>query len=191
MSCVDRLFIFLNMPFRTILLLSVLLLILVQCKPKKSEAIPEEYNGPIMEAANVTTYYSDSARIKLKLTTPLQLEYDNGDREFPKGLYLEFYDKDGSISSTLKADYCYYTNKDALYKATGNVIVKGMKNNDQLNTEELFWNQKKEIVFTDKFVRIEKDGEIHMGDGLVAKQDFSEYSITHSRGNITLQEKEN
>jgi LPS export ABC transporter protein LptC len=153
--------------------------------------IPEEYNGPVMEATNVTTYYSDSAHIKLKLITPLQLEFDNGDREFPKGLFLEFYESDGTTSSTLRADYCYFTQKDGLYKATGNVIVKGMKNNDQLDTEELFWNQKKEIVFTDKFVRIEKDGEIHMGDGLEAKQDFSEYSITHSRGNITLDENNN
>ncbi len=176
------------MLLRILLLLTAGLLAMTGCKTKKGEVIPEDYNGPIMEASNVTTYYSDSARIKLKLVTPLQLEYDNGDREFPKGLYLEFYDTDGSISSTLEADYCYYTNKNALYKATGNVIVKGMKHHDQLNTEELYWNQKKEIVFTDKFVRIEKDGEIHMGDGLKAKQDFSEYSITHSRGNITLEE---
>jgi hypothetical protein len=37
-------------------------------------------------------------------------------------------------------------------------------------------------------VRIEKDGEIHMGDGLEAKQDFSEYSILKSRGSIILDE---
>jgi len=179
------------MLFRITLLLYTGLLVLYQCKPNEETLIPEEYKGPMMEATNLTTFYSDSAHIKLKMTTPIQLEFDNGDREFPKGLDMEFFEKDGSTSSTMRADYCYFTKKDGLYKATGNVVVKGMMHNDQLNTEELFWNEKKEIVFTDKFVRIEKDGEIHMGDGLKAKQDFSEYTILKSRGNISLDENNN
>ncbi len=179
------------MLFRIIILLYTSLIVLYQCKPKEETTIPEEYNGPIVEATNLTTLYSDSARIKMKMTTPIQLEFDNGDREFPNGLNLEFFEKDGSTSSTLRADYCYFTKKDGLYKATGNVIIKGMKHNDQLNTEELFWNEKKEIVFTEKFVRIEKDGEIHMGDGLEARQDFSEYTILKSRGNISLKDNNN
>jgi len=179
------------MLFRIIILISTSLIVLYQCKPKEGTTIPEEYNGPMMEAINLTTLYSDSAHIKMKMVTPIQLEFDNGDREFPKGLDIEFYENDGSTSSTLRADYCYFTKKTGLYKATGNVIIKGMKHNDQLNTEELFWNEKKETVFTEKFVRIEKDGEIHMGDGLEAKQDFSEYTIMKSRGNISLKENNN
>ena len=165
-----------------------LVLFLLQCKTKDEIVSLEEYNGPVVEARDVLTYYSDSAVVKLKLEADKQLEFDNGDREFPEGLYLEFYERDGSTSSTMRCDYCYYTKKENLYKATGNVIIKGIKNDEQLNTEELFWNQKKETIFTDKFVRIEKDGEIHMGDGLEAKQDFSEYSILKSRGSIILEE---
>ena len=46
------------------------------------------------------------------------------------------------------------------------------------------WTQKKEEVFTDKFVRIEKDGELHVGDGLEAKQDFSYWKILNSMKNL-------
>lgn len=151
----------------------------------------EEYTGPGVEADNITTLYSDSARIKLKLVAQKQLEFLNGDREFPEGLYLEFYENDGSITSTMRADYCYYTKEDDLYKATGDVVIKGVKKKELLNTEELFWSQKEEKVFTEKFVRIEKDGEIHMGDGLEAKQDFSEYKMLKSRGTILLEQDEN
>jgi len=174
--------------FPEYLLLIVVFPFLVSCGDKEGMVSLEEYTGPVVEATDVTTLYSDSARLKLKLKAKKQLEYSSGDREFPEGIYLEFYDPDGTISSTMRADYCYYTDEDELYKATGNVVIKGIKKEEQLNTEELFWNQKEETVFTEKFVRIEKDGEIHMGDGLEAKQDFSEYRMLRSRGTILLEE---
>lgn len=160
------------------------------CKPRDESIAFEEYNGPVVEAEHVVTYYSDSARVTLKLEAAKQLEFDNGDREFPRGVYLEFYDKDGKISSTMRGDYCYYTQATGTYRASGDVVIKGVKKQEQLNTEELFWNQREETIYTDKFVRIEKDGEIHMGDGLEANQDFTEYSILKSRGSIYLDEDE-
>ncbi len=158
----------------------------------KSDEITEiqEYTGPIREGRNLVIYRSDSAIVTLKMTTPRILDFGSGDQEFPEGFFLEFYDKKGNPTSSLKADYCYYTKKDDLYKATGNVVVQDQETNDRLDTEELFWNRKKEEVFTDKFVRIEKDGELHVGDGLEAKQDFSYWKILNSKGTITLKDQE-
>ena len=164
--------------------------ILLGCKPGKKEVDEmQEYTGPILEIRDAVTYYSDSAVVKLKMTAPLQLEFGNGDREFPEGLKLEFFDEKGEPTSTLRADYCYYTKKDNLYKATGNVVIQDVETNDRLNTEELYWDQKKEEVYTDKFVRIEKDGELHVGEGLEAKTDFSYWKILHSKGTISLNEE--
>lgn len=159
------------------------------CHIKKDELIEiQEYTGPIIELGPATTYYSDSARVKMRMEAPRQLEFGSGDREFPEGLFLQFFDSEGDPTSTLKADYCYYSKKEDLYKATGNVVVQDVETNDRLDTEELYWNQKEEEVFTEKFVRIEKDGELHIGDGLEAKQDFSYWKILNSKGTITLNE---
>jgi len=149
----------------------------------------EEYTGPIVELGPATTYYSDSAVVKMKMEAPHQLEYGNGDREFPEGLHLEFFDINGNRTSTLRANYCYYTSKEDLYKATGNVVVINTQNGDRLDTEELFWNQKKETVFTDKFVKIEQNGELQMGDGLEAKQDFSYWKLINYKGTIDLKDQ--
>ena len=162
------------------------------CENKTDEIMEiQEYTGPIREGRNLVIYRSDSAIVTLKMTTPRILDFGSGDQEFPEGFFLEFYDKKGNPTSSLKADYCYYTKKNDLYKATGNVIVQDRETNDRLDTEELFWNRKKEEVFTDKFVRIEKDGELHVGDGLEAKQDFSYWKILNSKGTITLKDQEN
>jgi LPS export ABC transporter protein LptC len=173
----------------TYCLLSCCLLANYSCA-NKNEAMLEiqEYTGPIREGENLVLYRSDSAIVTLKMETPKILDFGSGDQEFPQGFFLEFYDKEGNPTSSLRADYCYYTKKDDLYKATGNVVVQDRETDDKLNTEELFWNRKKQEVFTDKFVRIEKDGELHVGDGLVAKQDFSYWKILNSKGRISLNE---
>ena len=169
------------------LLLSAVLFL--NCSSKNNEILEiQEYTGPVLEMGPAITYYSDSAVVTMKMEAPKQLEFGNGDREFPEGLSMEFFDRQGNPTSTLRADYCYYTRKEDLYKATGNFVLKNLENNDRLDTEELFWNEKKEDVFTEKFVRIEKDGEIQTGDGLKAKQDFSYYEILNSKGTITLDE---
>lgn len=157
--------------------------------PDKKVMEAEEYTGPIFEQTDVRTFYSDSAVVIMKMETPLQYDYLDGNREFPEGLYLEFYDKLGKVSSTMRCDYCFYDTKERVWKATGDVEIVSFKENQKLNTEELNWNPTKEKVYTDKFVRIETDNEILMGEGLEADQDFSTYSIKKVKGSIPLKEK--
>jgi len=148
----------------------------------------EEYTGPIVELGPAVTYYSDSAVVKMKLEAPRQLEMGNGDREFPEGLHIEFFDLTGASTSTLRANYCYYTSKEDLYKATGNVVIINTLTGDRLDTEELFWNRSKETVFTEKFVKIVQDGDLQTGNGLEAKQDFSSWRLKNFTGTMSMQE---
>ncbi len=154
------------------------------CIYKSGEDIEiQEYSGPIVELGPAINYYSDSAVVKMRMEAPRQLIFGNGDREFPEGLYIEFFE-DEKPSSTLRADYCYYTKKDELYKATGNVVAQNIMTQDRLDTEELYWNERKGEVFTEKFVRVEQNGQITTGVGLEAKQDFSYYKILDVQGTL-------
>jgi LPS export ABC transporter protein LptC len=157
----------------------------------QDDAVPnmEEYTGPLMELDDVTLYYSDSAIVKIKLEAEQQLNLQNGDQEYPKGMYLEFYDNQSQLISTMRADYAYYNSEESLWRATGNVVIVSQKENRQLDTEELFWDQREKKVFTEKFVRIEQDDEIIMGEGLEAPQDFSDYTLKKARGTIMLEQQ--
>lgn len=179
------------LPYLLLLFSAFLLLEISGCGNKDADIKKvEEYAGPIVELGPATTYYSDSAVVKMKMDAPRQLELGNGDREFPEGLHIEFFDLNGLSTSTLRANYCYYTSKEDLYKATGNVVIINTITGDRLDTEELFWNRSKETVFTDKFVKIEKDGELQMGDGLDAKQDFSYWRLINYKGTIDLKKQQ-
>lgn len=146
----------------------------------------EDFEGPMLELYNIRTLYSDSMVVRMIMNAATQLEFESGDREFPDGILIEFLEADGSISSTLTANVAYYYKETNLYKAVGDVEVKGYETNEKLNTEELWWDPRKEEVFTDKFVRIESEGEILTGEGLKAKQDFSEYEILKPLGSFYI-----
>ncbi|RYE18086.1 MAG: LPS export ABC transporter periplasmic protein LptC [Sphingobacteriales bacterium] len=146
------------------------------------------YKGPLVEAEDVLTLYSDSAKLKVKLTAPVQQEFENGDGIFPKGINVAFFEVEGKPTTTLRANYGKFDKRKNLYLVTGNVVVKNTRKKETLNTEELYWDKPKQEVYTDKFVRIETPTEILTGEGLRANQDFSKYRILKPSGIFTIQQ---
>lgn len=149
---------------------------------------PLEYTGPISEAENVELYYSVKDKVKTKLIAAQLYEFKNGDREFPKGIYIEFFDDLGALESTLKANDAYYFKDQDQWRGRDNVEVRNVKKNEQLNTEELFWKPAEQQIFTDKFVTIRQQRDVLYGEGLVAKEDLSEYTITRISGEMEVNE---
>jgi LPS export ABC transporter protein LptC len=150
---------------------------------------PEQYKGPLREVDNVETYYSENERVKVKMTAALVFEFQNGDREFPKGIFVEFYDETGKLESTLRADHAFYFEKEKQWRGRGKVQVRNVAKNEQLNTEELFWKPGEERIFTDKFVTIRQQDDVLYGQGLEAKQDMSEYTIIKPEGEFEVREE--
>jgi LPS export ABC transporter protein LptC len=149
---------------------------------------PLVYDGPLREANNVETLYAEDNLVKTKMIAAVVLEFQEGDREFPEGIYLEFYNEEGQLSSTLKANQAHYSKIENLWRGWDNVEVKNIINNEQLNTEELFWKPDTEKIYTHKFVTIRLNKEVLYGKGLEAKQDFSSYTIKEPQGEFILED---
>lgn len=155
---------------------------------QKENTQPLEYEGPLQQAEDVELFYTENKSIKVKMTAPLLYEFKSGDREFPKGIYLEFYDEVGTLSSTLRADHAYYFKAEDKWRARGKVEVINKQKNEQLNTEELFWFPLKEHISSDKFVTIRLQNEVLFGEGLEAKQDMTSYTIIEPQGEFEIEE---
>ena len=161
---------------------------IISCKEESVErGKMEVYEGPVRRAENLDMYYSEESLKKAKLSAGVLLEFKNGDREFPDGIYVEFFDENGEKSSTLKGNYAYFTKADNLWKATGDVEVQSLTEDQQLNSEELFWKPDKELIYTDKFVIIRLQNKLIHGNGLESNQDFTDYTIKNPVGDIQLQ----
>ncbi len=146
----------------------------------------EVYEGAFHEFEGLELWYSDSAVVRLMVQAEKVLEYENGDQEYPEGIYIEFFNKDTIKTSTLRADQAFYSAETDEYRAVGNVRLESLEKHQKLNTEELFWNRRGQQVYTEKFVVIETEDDVLHGEGLTAAQDFSTYRILNPTGELGL-----
>lgn len=154
-----------------------------------------DYEGPMYEFSDVETYYStkkdnNTAFLTYKLVAEKQLIMETEDMSFPMGLYIENYNPDGSVVSTIKCNEGYYNRKENTYRAVGDVVVRNLEKDQTLSTEELYWKPDagEESIFTDKHVIINTPTETIYGDGLRATENFETYRIINPSGTITIEE---
>lgn len=166
-------------------------LLMLSCSQRKDLVDAPLYEGPLSSMDTSTTLLSDSGIVVMQMKADRQNNFENGDREWPEGFHIEWYNRRGQVTSFFRANYVYFTKSENLYRAEGNVIVKSNAKNDELNTEELFWDQEEEKFYTDKFVTINSDGEVHTGEGMESNQDFTAYRILKPSGTFRLEDDPN
>ena len=157
----------------------------------KSISIPEDL--PMEVTTDLNLRFSDSGYVRLNLSAPKAEYYPNleePERRFPEGIDVKFFDSFGKEESRLQADYAVQFMNQSLWHATGNVVVVNRKG-EQLNTEELFWNEKTEEIYSDVFVRLTSGQEVIMGEGFKADQNFDNYEINKVTGTIEIDDEEN
>jgi LPS export ABC transporter protein LptC len=166
----------------TIVLLSLSLF--TSCEEEVDTSMLEVYLGPSSEAYDIDLYHSDSAIVRSNLKARKQVEYETGDFEFPEGIEITFYDVEGKVTTTMKADKGFYNRNDNLYRGEGNVRVNNLEKDQSLSSEELFWDPNGKKIYTEKFVTIQEKETIFNGTGMEADEGFTEYKlfkITNSR----------
>lgn len=143
----------------------------------------EKYTGPMLVGYNIYTNYTDSGKVKMRMWAPEQQELETGDRVFPNGIKIDFYEK-SKISSTLTAKHAVFSKVTGIYTVRNDVVIKSDDQNKKLNTEELKWFPKTHRVKieNDKFVKIQTKTEILTGMGLDASEDFRSYKILKPKG---------
>jgi len=178
-------FVYLNMVTRNLwcLILIGIGLVTGSCTSKEATKLVV-YEGPLRQFYCNKTAYTEREVLKTVLQAKKLNEFQNGDREFPEGIYLEFYDKDGKVSSTLRANSAYFFKEENKWRGRGKVEVVNVEKQQQLNTEELFWKPDTKKIFTDKFVTITDQQDVLYGTGLTANQDLSNYHLKDIHGDL-------
>jgi len=161
------------------------------CKDNFSEVqkIGMSDNEPIGVADTINVVYTDSGAVKAVLISPKMYDYSNRDfpfYEFTQGLNLELFDDDNN-KTTVFSDYgISYTNTD-LIDLQGNVVII-THTNDTLYAEQLYYDQKKEWVFTNKPFTYVKGSDVINGNGFSSDSKFNNLEIFEMEGNITIED---
>lgn len=158
---------------------------------QKIKLVTDRKELPTITATHTDLMYSDSAHVKVRLKAPISERY-LGDAPyivFPNGAYAEFYDLNGKVTSSITAKYAISKDRDRTMEAKGQVVVVNVKG-DTLNTEHLIWNQDKEKIISDDYVKITTADKIIYGKGMEADQSFTQYRIFNIRGTININKEE-
>lgn len=161
-------------------------------KQLMTDAIVNRDSVPVMVTRDVSTYVSDSGVVRYKIITAEWKVFDRLDPSrwsFEQGIYLEKYDNDLTIDATILADTAYYYDKQELWELRGNVHIDN-EQDEQFDTQLLFWNQKTKQVYSDKFIRIRQQKRVITGIGFTSNQDFTNYTIKQTQGIFPIKEKQ-
>ena len=174
-------------------LAAVMFVIFPACSGKDknlAEAISENDTLPSMTSLGVTTPISDSGITRYKVVAEEWLIHDKKNPPFwafEKGVYLEKFDTLFRIDASIKADTAYYHEKKKLWELKGNVQILSQRG-DKFQTNLLFWDEKKEKVYSDQFIQIEQEDKIIKGYGFESNQDLTEYIIKNTTGVFTVED---
>lgn len=173
----------------------VMLLLFSSCSGRNKgmgEAITERDSLPVMDTKGVTTLISDSGVTRYRINTEEWLVFDRKKPSywaFEKGIYLEKFDSLFQVEASIQSDTAYYYDKERLWKLIGSVHIQNLKG-EKFDTELLYWDQNKQKVYSDKFIRIEQPDRIITGRGFGSNQQMTVYTIHKPEGIFYVDEED-
>lgn len=171
----------------------MLLLLAVACSKETKDIVDATYDpekSHTMKATEVNTLISDSGIIRYRIEAAEWMVFGKAKEPywyFPEGIYVEKFDTLLHSEASIKADTAYYFEKKGLWHLMGNVEVESLEG-ERFDTPELFWNQKEEKVYSDKYIRIQQEEQIITGIGFESNQNMTRYKIFNSQGVFPVEE---
>ena len=160
---------------------------------KKLDKIP---NSEILSLPNVTvndfrSVYSDSGKIQLVLRSELMEEYQKKDEpymEFRKGILVTYFEGNKDSIGFVASKYARYNEKTKLWELRDSVVVVN-ETNDKLETEQLFWDQEKDRIFTETTVKITNEDQSVIGSGFESDSKLTTRVIKNVTATIYLKDE--
>lgn len=179
-----------------LLLLGGIILFTVSCK-NDIETINALFGTerPTMIYTNVSLEYTDTAKLQARLDTEI-LEYhlneedDNPYYEFPQGIEVHFFDEKEELQSIITSKYAIYMENEQLFEARDSVVAHDIKESQTVETEQMFWDMDKKIIYSKVFTKISNEDGVHFGEnGFEANQDLSYYRLFGSTGTMRVKDE--
>jgi LPS export ABC transporter protein LptC len=153
---------------------------------QKVKKLSETSFIPTGEADSLNLKYTDSGKIKSILVSKKMLDYSsikNPYTEFPKGLKVTLFDSNGT-TTTIVSDYAISYKKTDIIDLQGNVVITS-HDGKKLETTQLYFDQKNEWFFTEKYFKStdEKGGYLE-GMGVDFSKDFKIFNMQKSKGQL-------
>ena len=176
-----------------IVLLGAIMLLACKNDIKEVNALAEREKRPDMTGENLELVYSDSARIKYRVLAPEYIKVNREKEkyeEFPKGIHVLSYDPAGKMIGSIKAKYAKKLEDEMLWEARNEVVIINAEGK-KLETELLYWDMKKELMYSNLYVKLSADGQIIEGNnGFHSDQNLNHPVFENISGSIEVEKQQ-
>ena len=151
--------------------------VVYSCKGKLGEAEAIDLGEtPVQKVDDMFIVQTENSIIQLRAEAPLMERYENDSLSyelFPKGISVFGYTEEGLLETEILADnarHLKYKDGRETWEAFGNVIVKNLMNQETMETDTLYWDQKNERIYTHCYVRMYSPDGFAQGYGMESDQ---------------------
>ncbi|MBN1463679.1 MAG: LPS export ABC transporter periplasmic protein LptC [Paludibacteraceae bacterium] len=177
----------------TVLCSVVMLFLVVACADDKLEITQTQNareNLPSLTASNITTIISDSGITRYRISTSEWKIFDKAAEPywlFPKGITMERFNQTYKVDAQMKSDKAVFYSEKSLWEFTGNVKAKNL-NGEQFETDQLFWDENNQRIYSDKKIKITQQFKVISGVGFESNSELTRYTIKNPQGIIPVDE---
>ena len=141
---------------------------------------------PSLVSDSLSITYYENGEMEYKFTTPRMERYEFDDEPymvFEEGVRIETFDEDGTRKSSLVADYAKYLEKKRLWEAKGNVFGHD-ENGKELYTEQLFWDEMADKIYSNVDTKVIDGDEITQGSGFESDGQLNNVRFLNTKGRL-------
>jgi len=185
-----------NFSVSTIFMVVVMLFFMVACSSKeeadKIGAIVDRSALPQLHATEITTVISDSGITRYRISASRWDVYDKASKpywDFPNGIHFEKFDANLKVDANIHSQYARFNENEQLWELKGKVKAMNLQG-ELFETEQLFWNQREERMYSDSLIKITQVSQIITGIGFESNQNMTRYTIRKVVGIIAYSEKD-
>lgn len=148
--------------------------------------ITDKEKIPTITTKNHSITFNEEGKKKYQFKTKLMERYEMVEEpymEFRKGIKIETYDSLMKVKTHLTANYAIFNETKKLWEAKGNVIGSNV-DGDQIHTEQIFWDQSKDSVYSNVQTKIIRGDEISIGAGFKSGSDLKNIEFWQTKGRM-------
>lgn len=163
------------------------------CKKQESVYVDEEkIQGELAleRTTDVELLYSDSARLRVRVTGPVMLNHTQRTQErqeFTDGIEVEFFDEKEQLNSRLTAKYAIRYDFDGKVVVRDSVVWRSVED-QMIESSELIWDERNQEIYTNKFSVITTPTDTVFTQYFRANQDFSQITMTSTDGSLIVKD---
>ena len=131
---------------------------------------------PVQTVDDMRIVQSQNGLMQMRVEAPVMSRYEKDTLSyelFPKGISVFGYNEEGMLETEIVADnarHLKYKDGRESWEAFGNVVVRNLINQETMETDTLYWDQKNERIYTHCYVRLYSPDGFAQGYGMQSDQ---------------------